>query len=73
VHHNHNHGILLSIIDSRGKCTDNIDVLVKSQKSAKNVIPAKAGIQKYQMIAEAMDPGFRRGDASLRGVNIDIG
>jgi hypothetical protein len=42
------------------------DGLVKSRKSTKNVIPAKAGIQKYQMVTKALDPGFRRGDNFLR-------
>jgi hypothetical protein len=38
----------------------NIDDLVKSRKSIKFVIPAKAGIQLFQ---DVLDPGFRRGDA----------
>jgi hypothetical protein len=42
------------------------DGLVKSRKSTTNVIPAKAGIQKYQMVTKALDPGFRRGDDFLR-------
>jgi hypothetical protein len=37
----------------------NIDGLVKSQKVAFSVIPAKAGIQLFQGV---LDPGFRRGD-----------
>jgi len=36
-----------------------LDVLVKSQKSSVFVIPAKAGIQEYQVV---MDPRFRGGD-----------
>jgi hypothetical protein len=43
-----------------------VDVFVKSRKSTTNVIPAKAGIQKYQMVTKALDPGFRRGDDFLR-------
>jgi len=35
------------------------DELVKSQKIASPVIPAKAGIQEKQAL---LDPGFRRGD-----------
>jgi hypothetical protein len=46
--------------------TFNIDAFVKSRKSTTNVIPAKAGIQKYQMVTKALDPGFRRGDDFLR-------
>jgi hypothetical protein len=37
----------------------NFDDLVKSQKTAFPVIPAKAGIQEKQGL---LDPGFRRGD-----------
>jgi hypothetical protein len=43
-----------------------IDGFAKSRKSAKCVIPAKAGIQKYQTVTKALDPGFRRGDDFLR-------
>jgi hypothetical protein len=38
----------------------------KCRKCTTNVIPAKAGIQEYQMAAKALDPGFRRGDDFLR-------
>jgi hypothetical protein len=31
-----------------------------------NVMPAKAGIQKYQMVTKALAPGFRRGDGFFR-------
>jgi len=44
----------------------NSDALVKSRKSTTDVIPAKAGIQKYQMVTKTLDPGFRRGDDFLR-------
>jgi len=44
----------------------NVDALVKSRKSTTDVIPAKAGIQKYHMVTKALDPGFRRGDDFLR-------
>ncbi|MCX6349584.1 MAG: hypothetical protein NTV79_08840, partial [Candidatus Aureabacteria bacterium] len=36
-----------------------VDGLVKSQKVAFSVIPAKAGIQIFQVV---LDPTFRRGD-----------
>jgi hypothetical protein len=39
--------------------TGKIDELVKSQKPGFSVIPAKAGIQLFQLV---LDPGFRRGD-----------
>ena len=48
------------------KCDQVIfDGFVKGRKSTKNVIPAKAGIQKQQMFTKALDPGFRRGDDFL--------
>ena len=43
-----------------------IDELVKSQKIAFPVIPAKAGIQCFRMVMTGLDPGFRRGDDFLR-------
>jgi len=43
-----------------------VDGPVKSRKSTTNVMPVKAGIQKYQMVTKALDPGFRRGDDFLR-------
>jgi hypothetical protein len=43
------------------------DEPVKRGKFACNVIPAKAGIQKYQLVKKTLDPGFRRGDDFLRG------
>jgi hypothetical protein len=43
------------------------DAFVESQKFTKNVMPAKAGIQKYEMVRKELDPGFRRGDDVLRG------
>ncbi len=39
-----------------------IDGLVKSVKMPFSVIPAKAGIQLFQIL---LDPGFRRGDDSI--------
>jgi hypothetical protein len=41
--------------------TMNIDGLVKSPKPARNVIPANAGIQLFQIV---MDSGFRRSDGN---------
>jgi hypothetical protein len=38
------------------------DELVKSQKIPLFVIPAKAGIQLYQMDTSFLDSGFRRSD-----------
>ncbi len=43
-----------------------IDKLVKSQKAYFFVIPAKAGIQLYQLVATTMDSGFHRSDDFLR-------
>jgi hypothetical protein len=42
-----------------------VDALVKSRKFTPNGIPAKAGIQKYQMVKKALDSGFRQGDDFL--------
>jgi hypothetical protein len=36
------------------------------RKLATNVIPAKAGIQEFMMVAKALDPGFRRGDDYIK-------
>jgi len=36
-----------------------------SRKSASNVMPAKAGIQKHPVVTKALGPGFRRGDHFL--------
>jgi hypothetical protein len=43
------------------------DDVVKSRIFTSNVIPAKAGIQEDQVVTNALDPGFRRGDDFLRG------
>jgi hypothetical protein len=42
------------------------DKLVKSHKIPFSVIPAKAGIQSFQALAEHLDSGFRRSDDFLR-------
>ena len=42
------------------------DELVKSQKMPFSVIPAKAGIQYFQIVATIMDSGFHRSDDFLR-------
>jgi len=39
-----------------------LDKLVRSRKYTRIVMPAKAGIQEYQRVRKALDPGFRRGD-----------
>ena len=52
----------------------NDGALVKSPKFVNNVIPANpgsvsgagAGVQKYRVVANALDPGVRRGDDLLR-------
>jgi hypothetical protein len=43
-----------------------IDELAKSHKMPFSVIPAKAGIQYFQTVAEHLDSGFRRSDDFLR-------
>jgi len=39
-----------------------IDALVKSRKTPFPVIPAEAGIQSFQVIADHLDSGFHRSD-----------
>jgi hypothetical protein len=40
----------------------NIDEFVKSRKTSFFVIPAKAGIQYFQIVVTIMDSGFHRSD-----------
>jgi hypothetical protein len=42
------------------------DELVKSRKIPFSVIPAKAGIQSFQVATEHLDSGFHRSDDFLR-------
>jgi len=44
----------------------NIDDLVKSLKMLFSVIPAKAGIQSFQIVINFLDSGFHRSDNFLR-------
>jgi hypothetical protein len=46
--------------------SSNIDELVKSQKVRFPVIPAKAGIQLFQILKNSLDSGFHRSDDFLR-------
>ena len=43
-----------------------LDELVKSRKTPFFVIPAKAGIQLFQLVTEFLDSGFHRSDDFLR-------
>ena len=43
-----------------------IDDLVKSLKKRISVIPAKAGIQFFQILKNSLDSGFHRSDDFLR-------
>ena len=43
-----------------------IDEFVKSRKTPFFVIPAKAGIQFFQLVTEFLDSGFHRSDDFLR-------
>ena len=43
-----------------------LDELVKSRKTPFFVIPAKAGIQFFQLVTEFLDSGFHRSDDFLR-------
>jgi len=44
----------------------NLDELVKSRKTPFFVIPAKAGIQFFQLVTEFLDSGFHRSNDFLR-------
>ena len=54
------------IIFNRGAAISTIDELVKSLKTPFFVIPAKAGIQFFQLVTESLDSGFHRSDDFLR-------
>ena len=43
-----------------------VDELVKSRETPFFVIPAKAGIQFFQLVTEFLDSGFHRSDDFLR-------
>jgi hypothetical protein len=43
-----------------------VDELVKSRKIPFSVIPAKAGIQSFQVVADHLDSGFHLSDDFLR-------
>ena len=45
---------------------NNVDEIVKSRKTPFFVIPAKAGIQFFQLVTEFLDSGFHRSDDFLR-------
>jgi hypothetical protein len=47
-----------------------LDDFAKSRRKSVFVIPAKAGIQKYQSPINYLDPGFRRGDDILQVHNL---
>ncbi len=44
----------------------NFDDLVKSPQIRFSVIPAKAGIQSFQIVINSLDSGFHRSDDFLR-------
>jgi hypothetical protein len=48
------------------RISSSFDELVKSYKIPFSVIPAKAGIQSFQELAEYLDSGFHRSDDFLR-------
>ncbi|MFH1887861.1 MAG: hypothetical protein ABIM40_14290, partial [Pseudomonadota bacterium] len=49
-----------------------IEGSASSQEYTKTVIPAKAGIQFFQGVTKALDPGLRRDDDFLRGHQLRI-
>jgi hypothetical protein len=56
----------LSGIERKPIFKNKIDELVKSRKTPFFVIPAKAGIQFFQLVTEFLDSGFHRNDDFLR-------
>ncbi len=51
----------------KGKSLNTLfDDLVKSPKIRFSVIPAKAGIQSFQIVINSLDSGFHRSDDFLR-------
>ncbi|PIP36775.1 MAG: hypothetical protein COX20_03915 [Desulfobacterales bacterium CG23_combo_of_CG06-09_8_20_14_all_52_9] len=44
---------------------DKIDGFEKSRKCSLSIIPAKAGIQCFQVLMKPLDPVFQRGDDFL--------
>ena len=62
--------MFLGLVDCQEKffrlLTANFDAFVKSQEFAFSVIPAKAGIQSFQLVTECLDSGFHRSDDFLR-------
>jgi hypothetical protein len=49
--------------------TLSIDGFARNRKRRFSVIPAKAGIQYFETVANFLDPGFHRGDDFLRRHN----
>ena len=61
------HNLLILKLKLIGNFTDiNNNELVKSRIIHLTVIPAKAGIQSFQVVADRLDSGFHRSDDFLQ-------
>ena len=54
------------MLQLKSQCLSLYDEIVKSLKFRFSVIPAKAGIQFFQIVINSLDSGFRRSDDFLR-------
>jgi hypothetical protein len=59
-------GRAAGLISGYGRKGINVDELVKSPNVCFSVIPAKAGIQSFQMVINSLDSGFHRSDDFFR-------
>ena len=60
------------LLNLKGLSVTSFDAFVKSQEFAFSVIPAKAGIQSFQLVTECLDSGFHRSDDFLRSHQLSI-
>ncbi|MBU2490831.1 MAG: hypothetical protein KKA60_15715 [Proteobacteria bacterium] len=59
-------GNLSLLLQALARTLGKFDEFVKSPKNIRTVIPAKAGIQRFQGVTKSLDPGLRRDDDFLR-------
>jgi hypothetical protein len=67
-HGKHLKKILLKVLPACGIFLNINDELAKSRKAPFFVIPAKAGIQFFQLVTEFLDSGFHRSDDFLETI-----
>jgi len=54
------------MLETNKKIRFNFDKIAERRKILFFVIPVEAGIQSFQMVIDALDPGFHRSDNFLR-------